>query len=492
MLAGIDATLSRCGNVTRCLRVLAVIIVSLALLSCTYSITGTVCGLTAGGSAVLQINDSPLNIATNGTYTFSNGLPSGSTYNVTVQTQPSSGNCTIANGTGVVSQANVTNVAVTCGPFQQQVAYSAGSTQVSAVVVGDLTGINKIRDIAALSLGNVTVFLGQGDGTFAAPVTYHVTGSRGQSVALYDGLRAVVVGVAKPVGPENEANPAYFGSQLAISSQPNNVVTMLLNQANGTFKVGAAYATQNYPVAMTDGDFNGDGFDDLAVINENSNSVSILLGSTSGTFAPQVPYPVGSAPIGIVAGDFNGDGKLDLVVMNSGSNTLSVLLGNGDGTFQPQRSIAAVNTAAPGSIAAGDFSGDGKLDLAITNGSLGTVSIMFGNGDGTFRAPVQYAVGASPVSIAIGDFNGDGNLDLAVVTSFGDACPSGVCPALSVLLGNGNGSFQGPITYATTNNPSTNNPLSVATGYFVTSSNKAGVAVANIEGTVNVFLPCNQ
>src|SRR5438876_10812139 len=108
----------------------------------------------------------------------------------------------------------------------------------------------------------------------------------------------------------------------------------------------------------------------------------------------------GSNPTSAAVGDFNGDGKLDLAVANAGIKNVSVLIGNGDGTFK-----APVNFGAPGtqSVAAGDFYGAGNLGLAVANLSSGNVSIRLGNGDGTFRAPVNYATGDSPNTIAVGD-----------------------------------------------------------------------------------------
>ena len=95
-----------------------------------------------------------------------------------------------------------------------------------------------------------------------------------------------------------------------------------------------------------------------------------------------------------MAGDFTGDGRTDLAVANEGDNTVSVLLGNGDGTFQPQVTYAV--GLGPDAIVAGDFNGDGRTDLAVANGSDGTVSVLLGNGDGTFQPQVTYAVGQDP------------------------------------------------------------------------------------------------
>jgi hypothetical protein len=172
----------------------------------------------------------------------------------------------------------------------------------------------------------------------------------------------------------------------------------------------------------------------------------LALGLLPSILAPKAPaqaqfsgptnYPVGSLPLGVAVGDFNGDGKQDLAVVNTGDQTVSILLGDGDGTFQP-----AVNypvPGAPGLLAVGDFNGDGKLDLAVANGSV--VSILLGNGDGTFQANVDYNAGGQTTSVYVADFNNDGKPDLLT--------PDIQDGTISVLPGNGDGTFQTPIVTA--------------------------------------------
>jgi hypothetical protein len=142
-------------------------------------------------------------------------------------------------------------------------------------------------------------------------------------------------------------------------------------------------------------DFNHDGKLDLAV--STNTAVSILLGNGDGTFQAAVNYTAGSLPSAIAIADFNGDGYADLAVANQDSNNVSILLGNGDGTFLPAVNYAVGTT--PEYVAAGDFNVDGKPDLAVTNwnyAGAGTVSMLFGVGDGTFHRPVNHMLGSFP------------------------------------------------------------------------------------------------
>jgi hypothetical protein len=240
------------------------------------------------------------------------------------------------------------------------------------------------------------------------------------------------------------------GRELAITNHPGypipDDVCILLENGAGTFRIHNAFATGSNPSALAVGDFNGDGKLDLAVANAGDRDVSILLNNGGAFFLTQVTYAVGGAPSSVVVGDFDGDGKLDLAV--GASPNVYILLGRGDGTFQP--AVAYPAGSGPNSLVVGDFNGDGKLDLAAAGGD---VSILLGNGDGTFRPPVVYATPPhAAVSLTTGDFNGDGNLDLAVAlrTCSVTPCPAGI---VSVLLGNGDGTFRTPVDYATGGGP---------------------------------------
>jgi uncharacterized protein (TIGR03437 family) len=219
---------------------------------------------------------------------------------------------------------------------------------------------------------------------------------------------------------------------------PNTVLIQLGNGDGTMTTVGAISQTGTGSVGVVIADFNNDGKPDLAISNANSNDISILFGKGDGTFQPAVSIPAGTSLARIATADFNGDGKPDLAVAAIDTKQVLILLGKGDGTFQAPVSYAAGST--PVAVFTADLNGDGKVDLVVANQdfNVGAVSVLLGNGDGTFQAPQQYKGGPSATAAAIGDFDGDGKLDLASVDNNG----------LNVFLGNGDGTFQAPQQYA--------------------------------------------
>jgi hypothetical protein len=264
-----------------------------------------------------------------------------------------------------------------------------------------------------------------------------------------------------------------------------------------SFGKAKSYTVGTNPVSVVAGDFNNDSNVDLAVVNNIINKVSILLGDGAGGFplplgsSTYPAFPVGMSPLGAAAGNFNSniDSNLDLAVANFVDNTVSILLGNGDGTFSAATPVSLPPGSGPISIAVGDFNGGGFLDLAIVNHTSGNVSIFLGNGDGTFTEATgsPFTVGKQPVSIAVGQFNSDVDLfpDLAVANF--------VDNSVSILLGNGDGTFIAP-PHCDTTTPGTSptcivvgtEPVSIVTGDF-NNDEVDDLAIAN-EVTKNVSI----
>lgn len=237
------------------------------------------------------------------------------------------------------------------------------------------------------------------------------------------------------------------------------------------------YATGTAPDAVITADFNGDGKADLATANLTANTVSILLGNGDGTFAAHSDVPVGDGPTALVSANFNNlvDGYADLAVTNQTYGTVSILLGKGDGTFATPTTLVLPTGASPVAIATGSFTSLGRADLAVVNNGTNSVSIFLCNGDGTFAAPTTLTTGASPVAIATGDFNADGNLDLAVVNQADNT--------VSIFLGNGDGTFKPGVTYATGTHPA-----GIAVADF-NSDARPDLAITNeTDGTVSLLL----
>jgi len=375
--------------------------------------------------------------------------------------------------------------------FPPAVPHETGGINPSSVAIADVNGDGKPDLIVAnqcssanncpIGEGSVGVLLGNGNGTFQAPVDYDAGSTDPNSVIVTDvnrdgKLDIVVVGGCIP----------------AQGCFAEGVAAVLLGNGDGTFQPAVPYGSGGVTgVSVAAADVNGDGKLDLQVANQcaigscaegsfSEGLVGVLLGNGDGTFQPAVTYSSGGNFASSVAvANLNGDGKLDLVVTNYCSvacffppveGSVSVLLGNGDGTFQPAVPYDSGGNGTM-SVSVADVSGDGKLDLLTANcgddacspaSTGGVVGVLLGNGDGTFKAAVSFAAGNSPDSITVADVNGDGKPDV-VVGNWGTSSFNND-GATSVLLGNGDGTFQAAQTYLSGGNEATSVAVADLTG----------------------------
>jgi hypothetical protein len=354
--------------------------------------------------------------------------------------------------------------------FQPQQTYGTRDT-VNSVAVGDVNLDGQLDIVAGTGTGESSpnLLTGNGNGTFQPTQLVEEGGGHsvviadmngdgkpdivaGSNFAEQDGVAIVFGNGGGTFGPAGAFLPIYYSYVRSIAVGDINGdgipdviaasrgmygtgIDLFLGNGNGTFGPNQQHITSSIPVFVALADVNGDGQPDI--IAAYANGTIGVDGSVIAT---------GTNPVSIASGDLNGDGKMDLVVANQGSDELSILLGNGNGTFQPQRTLATGHL--PNSVAVADLNGDGIPDLIVANGEYstlgsdtpdGSVGIFLGNGNGTFQPQRTLATGSIPVAVAVADVNGDGRPDIIVGNENSDS--------VSVLLGNSAGSFTGQ-TYA--------------------------------------------
>jgi hypothetical protein len=354
-------------------------------------------------------------------------------------------------------------------PFIAAHTYAPNVTP-TAVVASDFNGDGKQDLVTADHSQNlISLFLGKGDGTFQSPLSQlTITSPLALAAADFDGdptqpkdlvilgqdangnallgisentlgsfgsAASVSLSVVNPTGlavgefdGDNNPDIAVVGKD----SSGNGLIAILLGNGNGTFQAqtNISLGAGLVPTAITAANFDGVNQDDLAVTGSNSsgnNWVGVLLNNGNATFAAAVCYAVGHGAISVVADNFQaGMGQPDLAVANSADSTVSILVNNRNstGTFAP--AVAVSTGTTPVFVTTGDFNGggslgDGKRDLVTVNVNSFDVSILLGNGNGTFQPPMNYVTPDGPAAVAVADFNNDATQDLVTVNANGSS-----------------------------------------------------------------------
>ena len=367
------------------------------------------------------------------------------------------------------------------GTFYMATNYAVGAYP-SCLAVADLNDDNHPDLVVANSFGagpSISVLLGRGNGTFGAATDFPCPAGADElavgdfdrdgklDVAVHGGeYSSGVVSLFTGNGAGSFQLPANFniGSSLeglcaadlngdgkldlALTSGDENTVLLMMGRGNGTFKcITDTYLVGGAIHGMITADFNLDGQPDLATVNRSNNSVSVLVQQTNGAFRSAVTYSIGSQPHAIKAADFNEDGRLDLITANlDGTLTLLRGLSNTCGAFTNDWNLDGyTDVLTLGSnhtdVAVGDFNHDGHLDLVTANYDASTLSVAFGQGDGRFIAGPTLTIKPGTTSVVVDDFNGDGQADLAVGSDHG--------ATISLLTGHGDGSFDASMDIAT-------------------------------------------
>jgi len=325
----------------------------------------------------------------------------------------------------------ISAIAFAQSPTYQLVSLSVPGTVGTAVVLAaDFNGDHKL-DLAVATMGDqptdqILIYLNNGDGTFQSPKSFAVG-------------KAVFAMVSGDFNGDGKVD-------LITGQTESKDVSVLLGNGDGTFQQAVSYPAGGAVGGLVAADFNGDGKLDFAVSNQVPGSLSIFIGKGDGTFLAPATQSLGMALVGITTADFNGDHQPDLAIADN-NNTVWVLLGKGDGTFGTPQPISLTGTLV--GIASGDFDGDKQADLVVTDLNSASVYVLLGKGDGTFQAASSLAAGRGAFAVTVGDFNSDGKLDIAVANNFEVPLQNDV----SLLLGNGDGTFAAAVALGAGNNP---------------------------------------
>lgn len=320
------------------------------------------------------------------------------------------------------------------------IGYAVGGYPYQPAIVGDFNGDGNV-DLVVADLEFSLVFLkGYGDGSFRSSLDYFAP-------IASDNPSGVTVATGDFNG---DGNPDFVLGNCCASQ---GGITVFLSRADGSLQPGVNYfsasGSQEFQY-VTVADFNKDGKLDIAAADSDNSAVQIFNGVGDGTFTVGVSMASGESedePVGIITGDFNHDGFPDIAVtnVNDGTQDVGVLLNDGTGNFLPAVPYDLSQSTYDVGMAVADLNNDGNLDLIVPLRSGSVVAILLGNSDGTFQPESDLSIpSSSPVGAAVGDFNGDGKPDLAVTLA--DDGTNGV----AVALGVGDGTFLTPSIYQAT------------------------------------------
>ncbi|MCP3681837.1 MAG: T9SS type A sorting domain-containing protein, partial [bacterium] len=340
--------------------------------------------------------------------------------------------------------------------FETPVEYAVGD-QPSSVFSALLNDDEEI-DLAVANLvsNNVSILMGNSDGTFQEPRFYNV-GSYPSSI------------FAAFINDDND-------NDLIVTNSGSGSITILLNNGSGVFEIDTTYEIGVSPSSVFAANLDDTNGMDLIVTNTGSNNISILLNDGNGNFPSIENYDVGDEPSSVYASDFNNDNNIDLVVTNSISNNISVLLNDGDGTFQTAVHSAVYN--GPISVFCEDLDNDAYNDIAVVYSEIDSISVFINDRTGSFPSPTgSYDSKGSGWDIFGADYDSSEFIDLVITNHLDNR--------VTVLFNNGEGGFEENVYYDLGIEPS-----SVISADF-NNDNKFDLAVA-ITGTDSVSILINE
>ena len=339
-----------------------------------------------------------------------------------ISAQPSTGTPNVILNNFQVAYVNGNGIVPTQGPITLTLSSNPTGAVLGGTTSGS-TGFNGVIDFNNLTISKKGVYRITASSPGVAPVVSNPIVIGGGSVNVVK--TASIANPAAVTGGIFSVHSADLNGDgnldIVSSFFDDSLISIYLGSANGTFSAPTNLTTTMNPQDFTIGDFNGDGKADLAVPSSFFDTMMIYLGQGNGSFAAPTSVAVGVTPVDAATGDFNGDGKADLVTANFDGGNITVLLGNGTGGFPtvtPLALTAGVFANTPSKILVADFNGDGKADIAVADGSDSAVSnnqaqVFPGTGTGTFGAPTVLNTGNFPRGLAAADFSGDGKVDLA-------------------------------------------------------------------------------